>query len=438
MSRSTRWLATAAAVALLCSVGATIGGQTAGAAVRARTSQQVTLTVWDQFTGPETTAVDKLYHNFTAAHPTITIRREAVQTDQMRQTVKTALASGTGPDIIFYDAGPGYAGVLANAGLLRPLDAYAATYNWNARVIPSAREGVMINGKVYGLPLQVDLIGVYYNKTLIDKAKLTVPRTVDQLISFCGQAKAKGYIPMAFSDKPGWQAFHEFSMLSNNIVGPEAMRQLLLHNKGNWNTPQMTKAIQLFFVDMQKAGCFPPHVNALGYDDANSLFYTGKALLNPTGSWLSTNIDQNVKNYQIGMMPFPAVSGGKGSFWDTGVGSAYYISSKSQHPKEAAQFLDYLISQQAVKVWVEQTGSFPPVKFDTRAAHVSPLFRSILNVLQSGINGKTQFGYNIDVLAPAPFNTAMQNGFQAILAGSESAQQETSQLQTAWQQGKKG
>lgn len=176
----------------------------------------------------------------------------------------------------------------------------------------------------------------------------------------------------------------------------------------------------------------------MGYDDANSLFYyTGKALLNPTGSWLSTNIDQNVKNYQIGMMPFPAVSGGKGSFWDTGVGSAYYISSKSQHPKEAAQFLDYLISQQAVKIWVEQTGSFPPVKFDTRAAHVSPLFRSILNILQSGISGKTQFGYNIDVLAPAPFNTAMQNGFQAILAGSESAQQETSQLQTAWQQGKK-
>ncbi len=228
MSRSTKWLATAAAVALVCSVGATSGDQTVGAAVRARASQQVTLTVWDQFTGPETTAIGTLYRNFTAAHPTITIRREAVQTDQMRQTVKTALASGTGPDIIFYDAGPGYAGVLANAGLLRPLDAYASTYNWNARVIPTAREGVLINGKVHGLPLQVDLIGVYYNKkTLIDKAKLTVPRTVDQLISFCGQAKAKGYIPMAFSDKPGWQAFHEFSMLSNNIVGPEAMRQLL-------------------------------------------------------------------------------------------------------------------------------------------------------------------------------------------------------------------
>ena len=34
--------------------------------------------------------------------------------------MNTAISSGTGPDIIFYDAGPGYAGVLADAGLLLP------------------------------------------------------------------------------------------------------------------------------------------------------------------------------------------------------------------------------------------------------------------------------------------------------------------------------
>ena len=125
MIRSTTWR-TLAAAALVLAAGICASGSTVRAAGRVHVAQSVTLTVWDQFTGPETTAVDKIYHNFMAAHPTIKIRREAMQTDQMRQTVKTALASGTGPDIIFYDAGPGYAGVLANAGLLRPLDADAA------------------------------------------------------------------------------------------------------------------------------------------------------------------------------------------------------------------------------------------------------------------------------------------------------------------------
>ena len=70
--------------------------------------------------------VDAIYAAFTEQNPNITITREAISSDQMRDMVNTAIASGTGPDIIFYEAGPGYAGVLADAGLILPLDDYAA------------------------------------------------------------------------------------------------------------------------------------------------------------------------------------------------------------------------------------------------------------------------------------------------------------------------
>jgi ABC-type glycerol-3-phosphate transport system substrate-binding protein len=84
--------------------------------------QKIELRIWDQFTDPgESANADAIYKAYSDAHPNVTIKRESFATDQMRQTVNTALASGTGPDIIFYDAGPGYAGVLANAGLLTPL-----------------------------------------------------------------------------------------------------------------------------------------------------------------------------------------------------------------------------------------------------------------------------------------------------------------------------
>ena len=74
------------------------------------------------------------------------------------------------------------------------------------------------------MPLQTDLIGMYYNKTLLDQEGMTVPETLDELVAFCGQATEKGYIPIAFADNPGWQAFHQFSMTANQMVGPEAMR----------------------------------------------------------------------------------------------------------------------------------------------------------------------------------------------------------------------
>ena len=113
MPRSRPWIVALSAIALLFGLAA---GPLLG---DARAQDQVELRVWDQFTDPtESRNADAIYAAFTEQNPNITITREAFSSDQMRQTVNTAIASGTGPDIIFYDAGPGYAGVLANAGLL--------------------------------------------------------------------------------------------------------------------------------------------------------------------------------------------------------------------------------------------------------------------------------------------------------------------------------
>ena len=48
--------------------------------------------------------------------------RDVQSTDDMRAIIQTALNSDTCPDVVYYDTGPGFAGVLADAGLLRPLD----------------------------------------------------------------------------------------------------------------------------------------------------------------------------------------------------------------------------------------------------------------------------------------------------------------------------
>jgi raffinose/stachyose/melibiose transport system substrate-binding protein len=87
----------------------------------------------------------------------------------MRDTVNTAISSGTGPDLIFYDAGPGYAGVLAEADLLLPLDDYAEQYGWKERVAAPAVEATTLDGTFYGMPLQTDLIGMFYNQTLLEQ-----------------------------------------------------------------------------------------------------------------------------------------------------------------------------------------------------------------------------------------------------------------------------
>lgn len=424
------WLAALTVLAVLF-------GLTAGPLLSdARAQDKIELRVWDQFTQPtESDNADAIYQAFMDANPNITITRESFQTDQMRDVVNTAIASGTGPDVIFYDAGPGYAGVLAKAGLLHPLTDYASQYGWTEKVAAPALEGTTIDGTLYGMPLQVDLIGMFYNKTLLDKEGLAVPTTLDELVKFCGDAKAKGYTPIAFADNPGWQAFHQFSMTSNQMIGPEAMRNLLLKNEGSWNTPEIVTAIQAYFVTLRDAGCFPDDPSAITYEDGNSLFYSGQALLHTTGSWLTTEIEEQMPDQEIGFVPFPEISGGKGRVWISGVGSAWFITSTAKNPDAAASFIDFLFQPDAVNKWMTVSRYFVPVQVDMASIEAGPLYKAIIDILQTAGDGKTQFGYNVDVLAPASFNDEMQNGFQAILAGDKTPEQEAADLQAAWEEG---
>ena len=78
--------------------------------------ETVTLRVWDTFTeASDNAGMEKMIAAFEAANPNIKIERDTMVTDDMRPILRTALASGTGPDMMYYDTGPGFAGVLAEA-----------------------------------------------------------------------------------------------------------------------------------------------------------------------------------------------------------------------------------------------------------------------------------------------------------------------------------
>jgi raffinose/stachyose/melibiose transport system substrate-binding protein len=429
MSRSRPWIVALSALALLFSVAA---GPLLG---DARAQDQVELRVWDQFTDPtESDNADAIYAAFTEQNPNVTITREVFSTEQMRDVVNTAISSGTGPDLIFYDSGPGYAGVLADAGLILPLDDYAAQYGWDERIAAPAVEATTIDGSFYGMPLQTDLIGMYYNKTLLDQEGLTVPETLDELVAFCGQAAEKGYIPVNFADAEGWPAYHQFSMTANQMVGPDGIRALL-NNEGSWDTPEIVTAIEAFFVTLRDAGCFPEDPVAIAYDDGSPLFYSGEALLYPTGSWLIAEIEVQMPDYEIGFVPFPEIEGGQGRVWISGVGSAWYISSTTQHPDEAAAFIDYLFSQEAAEKWIGVSRYFVPVEVDMANIELGPLNNLVIETLQTAGDEGVQFGYNIDVLAPPEFIEVMLSGFQAILVGDKTPEQQATDLEAAWEEG---
>jgi raffinose/stachyose/melibiose transport system substrate-binding protein len=390
-------------------------------------AQVVTINVLDQFTeASDNAGMDLLSQMFMAKYPNIKIKRDAVTSDNMRTMVQTELASGTGPDVIYYDTGPGFGGVLANAGLLLPLDDYYALYKWDDRIFTWTKARTTFKGKVYGIGNELEFVGAYYNKTLFDKLGLSVPKTYDDLIPLCQKAKAAGYVPIAFADSDKWEAYHQFSLLTNNLIGPTGIDNIL-HGDGRWDTPDIIKGIQLFFVDMNKAGCFIPNTTAVKYDDGNALFYSGKALMDFTGTWLISDIVTNVKDFDVGWFFFPSIDG-KPIFPPAGLGSGYFVSASTKHPKEATQYLDFLFSSDAAPVWLEKLNKIPPIKVDITNMKIPPLLGFAVQALQT-----QDMGYNIDVLTPDNFNSAMGDGFQSVLLGEKTPEQQAADLEKAWE-----
>jgi raffinose/stachyose/melibiose transport system substrate-binding protein len=373
----------------------------------------------------------RLIEVFEKQNPNITVKREAMDSDQLRTVMNTRLGSNNAPDLITYDTGPGFGGVLARSNLIQPIEDAYSKFGWD--IFDWAKQRATYGGKTYGVPDQVEEVGIYYNKDLFEKLGFNdEPKTLDEFMAIAEKAKQNDLIPLAFGDQEQWPAGHQFSMLVSNLLGREGLDEIL-YGDGKWNSPKVVKAIDIFFRQFNDKGYFPKGVNGLGYDDANQLFYSGKAVMVPTGTWLVSEISQTVK-FDVGFFPFPAIDGSKIAA-PAGVGSGWFIPAKAKNREGALKLLNFFVqSDAALKSGLTVFNAIPAHPVETEGLEIPPLFKEVLTDLEK--TDESAFGYNIDVLTPQNFNEVMFTGFQSVLSGQRSPQEQADKLQQAWEKAK--
>jgi raffinose/stachyose/melibiose transport system substrate-binding protein len=386
------------------------------------------------FTGTKETAaleeaVTAIYvDRFEELHPNIELQREALQPDEVRRKIQSRLISKEPPDVFAYDTGPGFGGVLADAGLLRPLeDAYEKhgwdTYDW-------ARQQATYEGTVYGVPDQVEEISVFYNKDLVPE----VPHTVEELRQISVELKGRGKIPLAFGNWERYPASHMFSIGTSNVLGRGGLDNIL-YGDGRWDTSQVVEIIDLMFRDFVESGYYPKSPNALTYDGANALFYSGEAAMNPTGSWLVSEIVQAVQEFEVGFFPFPSIEG-SGISPPAGVGTGWFVAKDAENPQGAITFIDHLLQDDTARPIIEKLNTIPAHPVNTEGLDVPELFKQVLDDLSEFPQAEA-FGYNIDVLASQTFNEVMYTGSREVISGMRSPREQAGALQLAWAEAKR-
>jgi raffinose/stachyose/melibiose transport system substrate-binding protein len=350
---------------------------------------------------------------FESQNPGITVKLDVVPSDNVRTVLQTQLRSGQGPDVFGYDTGPGFAGALEKAGLLYDLTGAYAKNGWP--IYDFAKQRVTFDGKVVGIPSDIEELGIFYNKDLFAKLGIAQPHSLDDLRAAARTVADAKLVPLAVSDKEGWQGGHLLSMALSSQIGSQGMSDLL-SGKTSWDSPAVISSLSVWD-DLAKAGDLTSSPVAVTYDSANALFYSGKAAMNPTGSWLTQDLQRNAK-FGVGFIPFPAQAGP--GIFSGGLGSGTFVSASTKHAEASTKFLNYLVSPAHGRWQVENYHTIPAFPVDTSGVKASPLFAQILGDASKIAAGSGDFGYNIDVLTTDTFNNAMWNGMQGILTGQTS------------------
>lgn len=384
--------------------------------------QVINLLVWDQFYRPEESAViDQLNLEFEADHPGVKIQREVKILDDLKLTVKLALAESDGPDVAQVNQGRSDMGAMVEADLLLPLNDYLAKYNW-ANVFSTSvasRNSFTPDGKtfgqgnLYGVSPTAEVVGVFYNKGIFKDNDWSVPTTFEDFEQLLSDIKAAGITPIAFGSLDGWNAIHEYSAIQHLLVSLDYINNLTYGvNNASFDTPENREAAQILS-DWAQAGYFTQGYPGIGYDDSNNNFKAGEGALTITGSWfapeLMTGTDQ-----EFGFFLLPGFSG-QPTMAIGGVGIPYSIRKTTQHPDLAAEYLNWMISPRAAELWA-QAGMLPAMSlpegstFDTNNLFGETLFA------WEAVNKNNAVGHYIDWATPTFYDTLVAE-LQKLLGG---------------------
>ena len=292
---------------------------------------------------PGKTLFKNIADAYMAAHPNVTINITVLDNEAFKTKLATQMQSGTPPDL-FQSWGGGTMAAQADAGMLKDITADVAS--WKDTVNPGALSIYAYNGKQYGIPWDMGMIGFWYNKKLFADAGISAPPTTwDELLSDMSKLKAKGVAPLAIAGKDKWPSMHLWTYLVLRIGGSDALQQMI--QSGDWNT-DACKAAGEQVLKLNDLKPYQDGYKSATYDNEAAAVGNGKAAMELMGQWapgvqVADSTSKKGLGTDLGWFPFPAVTGGAGAPTD-GVGGGNGIAVGKNAPPEAVDFLKFFSS----------------------------------------------------------------------------------------------
>ena len=290
------------------------------------------------------TESDSNRHSYEAAiadmqekYPNITFNWEAFENQSYKTKIKAAVSANEMPDI-FFTWSCAFLGDFVEAGKVYCLD--DAYQNYKSELPESMLGNSTYDGKHYGVPLTMNIVGLFANMDLLKEAGYTeIPGTYEDFIACCDALKAKGIIPFGCAGKETWCVTEYLESVIEKSVGADALNDIFL-GRATWNNQDVADAVDTFQA-LVNNGYFDPSGIGLTNDEVKNNFMAGKYAFYMNGTWNCADFTANeefLSKVQVG--EFPVINADKASLGQVigGPSDTLAVSASSPNAERAADY----------------------------------------------------------------------------------------------------
>lgn len=299
----------------------------------AGSNQKVTLKIMD-FKTEITDKIKAMASDYMSENPNVSIEMQV--TGNYDTLLKTRFAANDGPDIFMTRP---FADMEDWADRLVDL----SNEPWMDKVIPSAIDGMTVDGKKLGFPIAVEGYGFIYNKDLFAQAGITeVPTTITALKEANEKLKAAGIASYAEGYKSSWVLGQNlFNLPFAYEKDPVASIDKML--KGEMKIADLEN-IDGFFDVLDMTADYGKGAETIGLSSDNQVseFASGKTAMMQQGVWAIDSIVKINPDLNIGMFAIPLNDNPEDTKLPVSTSTYYSINKDSKNVEEAKKFLTWL------------------------------------------------------------------------------------------------
>jgi raffinose/stachyose/melibiose transport system substrate-binding protein len=363
-------------------------------------------------TDPATWAIVEAFED---ANPDVDVEVSGQPVAEHLQSLSIAAQSDTLPDVFWvYKAN---AEEMLEGGRLMDLSPVLDELGILDRLPDRTVANYTADGKVFGVPYQGLLTGLWVNNKVLSDNGLSMPTTFDDLLEVARALDAKGVVTI--SNGANQSAFSVWQFLVwLDRFGFEDKAEGLLDGSEKWNNPDFIRMYE-HIAELRDAGAFSSNVSTQTYQQAVDQFLKGKAAFLDSGVWAASAIQES----EVA----PDADFWRGPEFSDGVGEQNIVMNVASAPLVVAKkvadddgkldavkdFLEFYYSDDAQQILVDN-GQPPVTDYEPK---LDPATQSVLEsaIDETQGEGVTSPENQPDLLFPVDVANAIYDSIYGVI-----------------------